>query len=82
MSKGFTNIKNVTIVNEVHNTINKGKKIVTEIKDIITLMISYFSIFGAVDLLQKKLINIITEKMILILLIGMQNRRMIQYKFM
>ena len=61
MSKGFTNIKNVTIVNEVHNTINKGKKIVTEIKDIITLMISYFSIFGAVDLLQKKLINIITE---------------------
>lgn len=61
MSKGFTNIKNVTIVNEVHNKINKGKKIVTEIKDIITLIISYFSIFGAVDLLQKKLIKIITE---------------------
>ena len=58
MSKGFTNIKNVTIVNEVHNKINKGKKIVTVIKDIITLIISYFSIFGAVDLLQKKLINI------------------------
>ena len=43
MSKGFTNIKNVTIVNDVHNTINKGKKIVSEIKDIITLIISYFS---------------------------------------
>lgn len=61
MSKGFTNIKNVTIVNEVHNTINKTKKVVAEIKDIITLLISYFSIFGVVHLLQKKLINIIIE---------------------
>ena len=59
MSEGFSNIKNVTIVNEVHNTINKTKKVVAEIKDIITLLISYFSIFGAVHLLQKKLINII-----------------------
>jgi hypothetical protein len=68
MDKGFNKIKNTAIVNEVSKNRSQIKKIISrgvkkfnEGKDIIDLVISYFSIFGAVDVLQNKLISVINE---------------------